>query len=721
VLQQMILNIQGVSSNKLMLLGNDFNEMEIPSVLTNNSTMMSNFYCCKTNISYLFGDYQAAINAAQQLKKYQETNPGFFMYLVNNFYYSLSLLANYINKSFQERRKYLNQVEINQKKMKLWAHYAPSNFQHKYDLVEAERARILCKNNLAIDLYDKAVVGAKENHYTAEEALANELAAKFYIEQGKEKFAKIYMTDAYYGYVKWGAFAKVKDLEENYPDYIIRTQTGLSPDKKGTIASTSFSQTLALDTSTLIKSSLALSSEVILEDLIHKLMHLAKLNAGAEKVLFIANNKDELVIEASLNEKNEISILQSLTSSAQNILPVSIINYVHRTQLPVILDDANSADDFKNDPYILSNKPKSILVSPIIHNAKMSGILYLENNLINSAFTKDRLEILKVLSAQAAVSVENARFYSTLEARVNERTQQLEEKNQELQAITQQLQTTLQKLKRTQSQLVHNEKMSSLGQLVAGIAHEINNPVSFIYGNLTYTSTYIESLLELIDIYQEHSCNNNIPQAIEKIEEIDLPYIREDVPNLINSMKMGASRIRDIVKSLRIFSRLDEANIKSIDIHESLDSTLMILVQKLGSIQVIKDYAQLPQVNCYAGEINQVFLHLITNAIDALSAGVGEFIEPKQAPTIRITTEIGTSNTVIVRIADNGMGMKDNIKQKIFDPFFTTKPVGQGTGMGLSISHQIITEKHRGNLECISSPGQGTTFIIKIPPSCIFL
>ena len=345
----------------------------------------------------------------------------------------------------------------------------------------------------------------------------------------------------------------------------------------------------------------------------------------------------------------------------------------------------------------------------------MSGILYLENNLTNSAFTKDRLEILKVLSAQAAVSIENARFYSTLESRVSERTQQLKEKNQELQAITQQLQTTLQELQRTQSQLIHNEKMSSLGQLVAGIAHEINNPVSFIYGNLTHTHTYIESLLELIDIYQENCCDDNIPQAIEKIEEIDLHYIREDVPNLINSMKIGASRIRDIIKSLRIFSRLDESKIKKIDIHESLDITLMILVQKLGSIQVTKDYGKLPLVYCYAGELNQVFLHLITNAIDALSTGVDESFESKQAPTIRITTEIDAANKVIISISDNGVGMKDNIKQKIFDPFFTTKPVGQGTGMGLSICHQIITEKHRGKLECISSLGEGTKLIICIP------
>ncbi|BAZ36821.1 serine/threonine protein kinase with two-component sensor domain (plasmid) [Calothrix sp. NIES-4101] len=723
VLKQTVLILQKLSLNQIYSTGNYLNTNDLLSLYKDDASIMRIVCFCNTQTSYIFGDYKAAIIAAQESEKYSDL--GFFVYLVNNFYYSLSLLADIGNISKQDKKKYLHQVKINQKKMKLWAYYAPCNFQHKYDLVEAEMARVLDKNNLANDLYDRAIAGAKANNFIAEEALANELAAKFYIEQGRDKFAKVYMTDAYYSYAKWEAFAKVKDLEDNYPDYIIRGQDAKSSETKTTAASTSYSQTLPLDTSTLIKSSLILSSEVVLEELIAKLMHLVKVNGGAEKVFFIAIHEDELVIEASLNEQNDIAVLQPLTidikNNSQNLLPISLVNYVKRTQKPIVLDDANNANNFKNDSYIIANQPKSILVSPIIHNGKMSGILYLENNLTNGAFTKDRLEILKVLSAQAAVSLENARFYSTLESRVQERTQQLQEKNQELKAITKQLQTTLKELKRTQSQLVHNEKMSSLGQLVAGIAHEINNPINFIYGNLAHTASYVESLLELIDTYQEN-CGDN-PEISDMIEEIDLSYIREDVPKLLNSMRTGAARVRDIVKSLRIFSRLDEAKIKQVDIHESIDSTLMILIQRLGNIQVIKEYGQLPEVNCYAGELNQVFLNLITNAIDAISAKTKRETtsisdiksENENIPTIRITTEVANDNRVIIRIADNGVGISDEIKHKIFDPFFTTKDVGQGTGMGLSICYQIITEKHKGSLEFMSSPKEGTTFIINIP------
>jgi histidine kinase len=730
ILIQSVLDLKNVLSNKLILAGDAFNEAEIPSVLIENSTMMSNLYVCKTKINYLFGNYEVAIKSAQKILKYQESNPAFLMYLIGNFYYSLSLLASCANKSKQETEKYLQNVKANQKKMKLWSHHAPYNFQHKYDLVQAESARVFGYNNQAGQLYDRAIAGAKANNFTAEEALANELAAKFYIEQGKEKFAKIYMTDAYYGYAKWGAFAKVKNLEENYPDYIIRGQNATLSETKTTAISTSYSQSLPLDTSTLIKSSLVLSSEVVLKHLIEKLMHLVKANGGAEKVFFIAIYQDELVLEASLNGQNDISVLQSLPLDKKkyykNLLPISLINYIKQAKQAILLDDANQANNFKNDPYIIANQPKSILASPIIHNGKLAGILYLENNLINGAFTKDRLEILKVLSAQAAVSLENARFYSTLESRVRERTEQLQEKNQELQAISQQLQTTLQELKRTQTQLVHNEKMSSLGQLVAGIAHEINNPINFIYGNLTHTTIYVESLLELVDIYYKTCGDCNVAEISEMIEKIDLSYIREDIPKLLNSMRAGAARIRDIIKSLRIFSRLDESKVKKVDIHESIDSTLMILVQKLGNIQVIKEYGQLPEVNCYAGELNQVFFNLITNAIDALSLKITKEValfttnsavkyEIKNAPTLRITTEAHNGNRVIIRITDNGVGISDDIKTKIFDPFFTTKDVGQGTGMGLSICHQVITEKHKGSLEFISSPKEGTTFIISIP------
>ncbi|MDY7003001.1 MAG: ATP-binding protein [Cyanobacteriota bacterium] len=275
---------------------------------------------------------------------------------------------------------------------------------------------------------------------------------------------------------------------------------------------------------------------------------------------------------------------------------------------------------------------------------------------------------------------------------------------------------TLKTLQKTQLQLIQTEKMSSLGKMIAGIAHEINNPITFISGNIDYAREYVSDLLELIDLYQE---NSSVPVAAieEKLEDLDLGFLSQDLKKLLNSMETGCDRISKIVLGLRNFSRLDEAQMKPVNIHEGLENTLLILQHRLianGSypeITVVKNYGELPPVNCYANQMNQVFMEIFNNAIDVLttSENLGK------NPTIFITTEMKDSETVRVSIADNGIGMSENICPRIFDPFFTTKPVGKGTGLGLSIGYQIITEQHKGQLQCISQLGKGTEFIIDIP------
>lgn len=289
----------------------------------------------------------------------------------------------------------------------------------------------------------------------------------------------------------------------------------------------------------------------------------------------------------------------------------------------------------------------------------------------------------------------------------------------------QDLALAIQEIQRTQTQFIHNEKMSSLGQLVAGIAHEINNPISFIYGNIEPARQYIQELFDLIAIYQENSNLNS--KITSQIKAIDLEYIMEDLPKLLKSMKIGADRIKKIVLSLRNFSRMDEAEYKKVNIHEGIDSSLMILDHRLKQnnrlqIEIIKEYGNLPLIECYAGQLNQVFLNLLTNAIDAFDKSLisnpqlgKNLLNTK--PTIHITTEITDDNNIAICISDNGVGIPKETQDKIFDPFFTTKPVGKGTGMGLSICHQIITQKHNGSIGCLSAPGEGTTFIIRLPLS----
>nr|WP_290223356.1 ATP-binding protein [Trichocoleus desertorum] len=297
----------------------------------------------------------------------------------------------------------------------------------------------------------------------------------------------------------------------------------------------------------------------------------------------------------------------------------------------------------------------------------------------------------------------------------------LRESEECLRQRTQQLEQTLKELQKTQSQLIHTEKMSSLGQLVAGIAHEINNPINFIYGNLSHTNEYTQDLLNLLEIYQQ-SYPHPAETVQAKAEAIDLDFLTEDLPKMLSSMKVGAERIRQIVLSLRNFSRLEESEMKPVDIHEGLDNTLLLLQhrfkEKVGrfGVQVIKEYGPLPMVECYAGQLNQVFMNLIANAIDAVDELHQVTTDQSaQSTFIRIETSVLGSNRVVIRIADNGIGMTETVRQQLFDPFFTTKPLGKGTGLGLSISYQIVTDKHGGELTCHSVPGQGTEFRIEIP------
>ncbi len=315
-------------------------------------------------------------------------------------------------------------------------------------------------------------------------------------------------------------------------------------------------------------------------------------------------------------------------------------------------------------------------------------------------------------AAQAALEETNYQ----LEIQVLERTTKIKQKNI-------QLQQTLQELQHTQVQLIQTEKMSSLGQLVAGVAHEINNPVNFIYGNLIHIREYSQQLLTLIKLYQQENCNYN-PNINILIDQIDLEFIIDDMPKILSSMTVGAERIGEIVLTLRNFSRLDEAEMKPVDIHEGINSTLLILQHRLKEnhkqqeIAIIKYYGNLPLVECYAGGLNQVFMNIFSNAIDALHEWEAECLKTevkKHLSSIIVYTQVYNEEYVIISIKDNGAGMTEEVKTRLFDPFFTTKPVGKGTGLGLSISYQIIVDKHKGKINCISAPGEGTEFVIEIP------
>ncbi|TAE54159.1 MAG: GAF domain-containing protein [Nostocales cyanobacterium] len=719
---QAVDNLINTSVIKYELTGDIFNEEEsLPYLLKNNNLIsLFDIHFYKLFLCYLFGEYQQAVEFAETASKYSGFIISEIIFTLHNWFYSLALLAN--NSQNQDQKKYLQQVEENQKVMKYWAEQAPMNFQHKYNLVEAETARVLGNKLLAMDLYDLAIAGAKENQFIQDEALANELAARFYLNSGKFKIAQTYLIDAYYCYLNWGAIAKVKDLEIKYyqllePILKQKIVQNKAPDLISKIISDSSSNSASaiLDLETVTQASLAIASEIYIDNLLDTLLQVIVQNIGAEKALLFFQ-EDEKLILASQWMNNQNSGLQFILVDQKYDFPFGIINYVKNTGESLLINDASNEKIFANDSYIIKHQVKSIICHPILNQGHLIGIIYLENNLTSGAFTSERLKVLQILSAQAAISIKNARLYISLEEKVAERTQQLHDKNIRLEK-------TLNELKVTQLQLIQTEKMSSLGQMVAGIAHEINNPINFIYANVDYAKDYINALIELSNLYQQE-----YPEASsvikKKIAEIDLDFLISDLPKLLDSMAVGAERIRQIVLGLRNFSRLDESEMKAVDIHLGIDSTLMLLLprfkEKLGILQniVIKNYGELPLVTCYASQLNQVFMNIISNGIDALHTyqqSLSKESKEDYLPQLTISTTVVDKNWVKISIKDNGMGISSEVKNKIFDPFFTTKPVGEGTGLGLSISYQIIVDQHGGRLDCISEPGMGTEFIIEIP------
>ncbi|MGE5656699.1 MAG: AAA family ATPase [Actinomycetota bacterium] len=901
---QLALNLSSKVVNPYDLMGEIFDESKMLPLLQEANNLMSLYaiYLAKTILNYLLKNYKAAITNAVLATQYEHGAIGLFTASQNPFYYSLALLADYPNTSHSEQIEALKKVVVNQQKMKLWADHAPMNFQHKYELVEAEKARVLGKFLEAEELYEKAITGARKNGYLHEEALAYELAAEFYLTRGLERIAQTYMTEAHYSYIRWGAQVKIEDLEARYPQLIIKSTLGSHlTDSEATTGRISSSGSLgeALDLATVMKASQAIASEIELAKLLASLMKILIENAGAQLGYLILESNGQLLIEASGSVEEvqgglpllQTNVLQS--APLENNLPVSIINYVARTKESVVKNDASLPSKFANDPYIKTHHSKSILCAPLLNQGQLLGIIYLENNLTIGAFTCNRLEVIKLLSTQAAVSIANAKLYAEVRESESKLTQFLEalpvgvsvynpkgevsymnqtgqrllcpnslpdppwqksasafqiykigsdrqfpteqlpalralkgemvttddlevhldgkvipleiqakpilddkgniiyailtfqditqrkqaEKllaeynrilEKEVQERTQELSQTLDNLKATQQELIQSEKMAALGQLIAGVAHEINTPLGAIRSSVQNIADFLQqNLLQLPEFLQSLTCERYLdflallkkssqPASLLSSKEKRF-FKRALIRQLESHGFQNADTIADTFVDIGVYDDISPFLLLLQDSHhreilqmayqlaslQRSTQTIMTATERAAKVVfALKTYARynssLEKVKTHIPEGIETVLTLYQNHLKQ-GVEVRRSYAPDLPPVLCYPDELNQvwtnlihnalqamdnkgvlkidakhqEDSLKVSIADNGKGIAPEILPRIFEPFFTTKPPGEGSGLGLDIVKKIV-EKHEGEIEVSSIPGQ-TIFTVSIP------
>ncbi|MEG4801575.1 ATP-binding protein [Microcoleus sp. ARI1-B5] len=897
IFHQAVLNLLGEADNPCNLSGTACQEEHLLPLLAkaNDRTGIHYFYLQKLILCYLFGDLCQALENAGKFRQGLTGGTGFLTVPVFHFYDSLAARAAYSEADVLEREILLERVGENPNKMQKWAARAPMNHLHNFHLVEAEKHRVLGDNFQAMEEYDRAIGLAKQNEYMNEEALAQELAAKFYIAWGKEKIARVYLADAHYCYTHWGAQAKVEDLEKKYPQLLIIIPAATSMTSDGatiTNISKSGDSSKNFDLAAVMKAFGAIASEIVLDKLLAKLMRIMLQNAGAEKGFLIWENRGELLVEAAGRvDGDRVDVLQSIP--AEKCLPVSIINYIERTKQSVVEDCAAKKGNFTRAPYIIKQHYQSLLCASLLNQGQLIGIIYLENHLSTSAFTDDWVEVLQLLSTQAAVSIANAKLYAQVRESQSKLTQFLEavpvgitvhnskgevsyinqtgqgllaqiwapsatgeefvsaseiyisgrespcsdeqlpawrvlkgesaiadnlevrrsgkivplemhskpifdNKNNIVYAITafsditdrkqaeklvaeynttlemqvadrtSELSEALQNLQATQRELIQSEKMAALGQLVAGVAHEINTPLGAIRSSVENLAGFFnQNLAEIADFFHKMSPQRYSdllrllpeyqPQAIGFSNREKRQFKRALVQQLSNSSVANTETVADTLVDIGIYD-----NIESILplLQDPTSSDILQRAYQLATLQrstntiitatdraakvvfYLKTYSR---YNC-TGEkvianITEGIETILTLYYNQLKQGVEVVrIYQDKLPELLcypdelnqvwtnlihnalqamnncgvLTVEVRVENqSLFVTVTDSGKGIPPEILPRIFEPFFTTKPAGEGSGLGLDIVKKIV-EKHSGNIEVTSPIGQ-TSFIVSIP------
>lgn len=916
--RQAVLNLIKKTEDPCRLMGESYHEETMLPIhqQANDRYAICSLSINKLRLYCLFGKAHLAVKTATFTEPFLDGATATLLIPLFYFYDSLARLAVFPEYSQTEQDELLEKVTSNQKKMQQWANHAPMNYLHKFYLVEAERHRVLGQLIEAMDGYDRAIQGAKDNEYIQEEALAYELAAKFYLAWGKDIIAQTYLTNAYYAYARWGAKAKVEDLEQCYPQLLTSllnhkinrpADDTLTQLTTGTMTSTSRGGSDLLDLATLMKATQTLSGEIQLDQLLATLMQVVMENAGAEKGTLILLQGDSLAIAAQ-TVIGQVCNLQSIPVYESQNIPVSLINYVWRTQETLVIHDATVLKKFAADSYMIQQKPKSVLCSPIKNQGQLIGILYLENNLTTGAFTPKRLEVLNVLSSQAAISIKNAKLYSEvvkrekelresekrlaqfleampigvavhdatgklyytnqtgqqllgkgvveeataeqltnvyqvyrsgteqlyptehlpivralkgervtiddLEIRRGDRVIPLEvettpvfdeqgniiyaiatmqdisdrkqaeadrlrlaqereaknfalQMNQEIEAKNQELATALEQLRATQQQLIESEKMVALGQLVAGIAHEINTPLGAIrssagniYKFLGQTLEQLPTLFQSLTLEEGQDFLMLLQRSLQQESTFSTKEERQFKRTLRRQLEESAIENADVIADRLVIMGISQDIEPFLPLLRKPDSSqILALAYKLSELKrgtmtintateraskvvfALKTYARYDQTGVMIpANLTEGIETVLTLYHNQLKKGVEVVRNYGELPTMLCypdelnqvwtnlihnalqamdyqgTLTIGVTaveQQAKISIGDTGKGIPEEIQEKIFEPFFTTKPAGEGSGLGLDIVKKII-EKHDGQITVESKPGC-TTFNVFLP------
>ncbi|MBD2616189.1 AAA family ATPase [Nostoc punctiforme FACHB-252] len=652
---------------------------------TKDRTALAHFYCCQLFVSYLFQDFPQATANAQELEKCLDAVVGMVIVPIFNFYDSLTALALYGDANTSAQIKLLEKVTANQAQMHKWAQQVPINYLHKFYLVEAERHRVLGQKSEAIEMYDIAIALATENEYLNEQAIANELAARFYLQWGKDKIAQDYLLNAYYNYARWGAKAKVKDLEQRYPDFFKQAPQKSEFSTSKTISTSSTTLSKSIDLKSFIKASQVLGREIKFDTLLTKLMTIVIENAGAEKGYLLLPQQDKWQIAASkILDLDANHISEPIHWQTEAMLSTAIIDYVIRTKDTVVLHDAAREGNFTRDAYIHQQQPKSILCFPLLNQNRLIAIVYLENNLTTGAFTPEQTEIVNLLSSQAAISLENATLYNTLEQKVAERTQELSQ--------------ALEDLKATQKQLVESEKMAALGSLVAGVAHEINTPVGT---SITVASTLADETRLLIASMEQGLKRSVLNNYLE---------IAQESTKLILS---NLNRAGELVQSFKQVA-VDQTSLeqRTFLVKQYLEEIITSLTPKLkqASHSLIVTGDETASINSYPGALAQTITNLVMNSLT-------HAYQPGESGQLRIHVQQQDTH-IVIEYSDDGCGIAPENLNKIFQPFFTTARQQGGSGLGLHIVYNLVVQKLQGTIDVRSELKKGTLFTVILPIAC---